>query len=62
MSFVQRSHVRGNISCSQDMEALLHAQAAAEKDPLGFVDSLKNGVSLVLYDVMILCSIDVCDL
>ena len=29
----------------QDMEALLHAQKRAEKDPLGFVESLKNGVS-----------------
>ena len=27
----------------QDMEVLLHAQAVAEKDPLAFVESLKNG-------------------
>ena len=29
----------------KDMEMLLHAQAKADKDPLGFVEALKKGVS-----------------
>lgn len=37
-------------ACLQDMEVLLHAQKRAEKDPLGFVESLKNGVSLILWN------------
>ena len=28
----------------QDLEVLLQAQAKAEKDPLGFMEALKNGV------------------
>ena len=29
----------------QDLETLVQAQAKAEKDPLAFVEALKNGVS-----------------
>lgn len=28
----------------QDLEVLLQAQAKVEKDPLGFMEALKNGV------------------
>ena len=33
----------------QDLETLVQAQAKAEKDPLCFVEALKNGVSASSY-------------